>query len=330
MADKKAPKKKSTNKTQPKTKSASSLKAAADGRTRKLTRRSEKKQAKVAIRQASLPSAWSLLKSSIKHLYTHKRLFIGILLVYGLLNLLFARGISGSFQLSSLNKQLTDSFGSDISGLSKGTALFGLLLGTGASTSSEAGSIYQTIFIVLTSLALIWALRNTYSEKKKIRVKEAYYKSTQPLVPFILVGLLIAVQLIPLLVTASLYSTVQSGGLAASGPEQVLWAVVLMIGAATSLFFTCSSLMALYIVTLPGTHPRVALKAARKLVRLRRIIIIRKILFLPAALLFFMALVLIPLIIILAPAAEVLFLVSTILLLGVFHSYYYSLYRSLL
>jgi hypothetical protein len=88
--------------------------------------------------------------------------------------------------------------------------------------------------------------------------------------------------------------------------------------------------MALYIVTLPDMTPMQALKAARALVRYRRWVVLRKVLFLPLALLLIGALIVIPFALYVTPVAPLVFFVLTIIALAVLHSYMYLLYRQLL
>ncbi len=299
-------------------------------RLRKLTRRQNKKRKHEAANKKKLPSAWSILKRSLLHLYTHKGLFLGILAVYAILNIMFVKGISGSLQLSTLRQQLSDTFGGQLGKLGTGVTLFGLLVGSFASTPSEVAGAYQTLLIIIMSLALIWALRQTYDNTLRVRVKDAFYHGMYPLVPLFIVLFFILLQLIPFAVTSSVYATAQGNGLIASGAENIIWLTVFGLGVAASLYFLSSSLFAFYIVTLPDGKPRAALKQARQLVRYRRLIIIRKLLFLPAILILFAAATLIPLIILFPPAAEALFFLLTIVVLAVFHSYIYTLYRELL
>ena len=92
----------------------------------------------------------------------------------------------------------------------------------------------------------------------------------------------------------------------------------------------CSSLFALYIVTLPNVTPMKALRSARQLVLHRRFLVLRKILFMPLALLVLGAIIMIPLIIFLTFAAEWIFFLLSMFVLTVVHAYMYTLYRELL
>lgn len=299
-------------------------------RLRNLSRRENKKKSKIEQRSKKVISSWQILKLSLRHLYQNKKLFLGILAIYGVLYILFVKGISSNFQIGSLRENLKETFGGKLGTFSTGLALYGLLLGSAGSGSGDISGTYQTILVVITSLALIWALRQTYSGAKKLRIRDSFYKGMYALVPFIIVMLAIVVQLLPALIVSSLYSVLQNNSLIVGTPEQVVATIVLIAGLMLSLFWISSSLFAVYIVTLPNTDPRDALRAAKKLIRFRRAVIIRRVLFLPLVLLIISAAILIPLIILLAPAAEVLFVLFTILVIAVVHSYFYTLYRSLL
>lgn len=299
-------------------------------RLKKLTKRQEKKVLKTTQRSLEIPKARVVFIQSIQHLYRHKKLFAGILLTYGLLYVLFVKGIGANFQLGNLKDNLKESFNEKVSGINAGIALYGLLLGTAGTSTNEAGGTYQTILLVIVSLALIWALRTTYGKDLKPRIRDSFYKGMYPLVPFLLVMLVIVVQLVPALITATIFTIVQNNGLAVGLFQNVLMYALLLAGLVWSFYMLSSSLFAMYIVTLPDTGPRAALKSARKLTHYRRWILLRKIFFLPVVLLLISAIVLIPLIILVPVLAEITFLLFTITILGVIHSYYYSLYRSLL
>ena len=300
-------------------------------RLRPLNKRQRTKQVKLVERALKLPSVWVLLGRSLRHLYRHKKLFLGILLVYGVLYVLFVKGISANFQLGNLRASLDETFSGELNGFGTGVALFGLLLGSAGTAANEVGGAYQTALVVIISLALIWALRNTFNPQNiKLRIRDSFYQGMYPLVPFILVCLVLVVQSLPALITSSIYSVVQSNGLAVGTLQQGIALAVLLSGILWTFYLLSSSLFALYIVTLVDTPPMAALKSARKLVKFKRKAILRKVIFLPIILLLFSAIILIPLIILVPFAAELLFMIFTILLLGVVHSYLYTLYRSLL
>ena len=86
----------------------------------------------------------------------------------------------------------------------------------------------------------------------------------------------------------------------------------------------CSSLFALYIVTLPDMTPLKALRSARQLVRYRRPLVFRKLLYLPVALLVIASVIMIPVIALIAPAAPWVLFVLAIGALITAHTYMYT------
>lgn len=278
---------------------------------------------------AKLSGAFRLLARAISLIRLHWRLFLGITLVYGFLTVILVRGVGGGIDLASLKSSLKGGLGGNYSDLATGAALFSYLLGSAGSSTTPAGGTYQTLLTILISLVVIWALRQVLADKA-IRVRDAFYRGTYPLIPFILVLLVIGLQLIPLAVGSWLYTTVVGNGIAVNGLEKLLWALVFFLLSLLSLYMLCSSLFALYIVTLPDMTPMKALRSARELVRHRRFLVLRKILFLPFALLVIGAVIMIPLILFITPLAQWIFFALTMAVIIIVHSYMYTLYRELL
>jgi hypothetical protein len=207
--------------------------------------------------------------------------------------------------------------------------LFGALIGSAGNTTSQVAATYQSLLIVLTSLALIWAIRKTVANDTA-SVKEAFYRGTAQFVPLILVICVIGLQLIPLLIGGVAYGAIQNGGLAVTSLEKIIVVAVLVLLILGSLYLLSSSLFAIYIVTLPGMTPMKALRGARELTRKKRWLLVRKIVFLPFALLMISAVIIIPTILIVSVVAGWLFFAMSIIALAVMHAYMYLLYKELL
>lgn len=319
-----ATKQKAKTKTRPATKAKP-----APTRVRKLTRRGRKK----AVRQQKrMPGGIRILRSALGHLWAHKRLFGIIFGIYLALYVLLVKGLATNFQLNQTRLLLEETFGDTISSLETSAALFGSLLGTAGASASEAGSVYQIVLLMLFSLIIIWCLRASFERKNgdKISIKRAFYTSTYPLVPYVLVGLVMLVQLVPALLVLTIYSVVSANNIAFGAAEQIFWFVLMLTGMAVSVYWLCSSVFASYIVTLPNTSPMIALRSARKLVKYRRWTIIRRLLFLPFVLMIFLLVVFLPLVFFAPVLAEVAFLVASLAGLFVAHAYVYVLYRELL
>lgn len=287
------------------------------------------KPAKPTRRPVKLPSAWQLAKQSAMMLWEHKQLFIGITLMYGLLNLVLVQGLTGGADISSLKASVNSAFSGHLGFLATGIGTFAVLVGTAGNNGSQTAGAYQMILAIISSLAIIWALRQV-SLGKRPGIRDAYYRGMYPLIPFIIVLFVIGLQLVPLVVGSSVYTLVINNGIATHAIEKILWGLLAILLSFLTLYMLSSSLFALYIATLPDMTPMKALRSARELVRHRRWTVLRKLLCLPIFLLLVAAIVMVPLIIILAPLASWVFFLLTMFSLAAVHSYVYNLYRELL
>lgn len=224
-----------------------------------------------------LPSSFKVIKSSFGVMKSNKKVLLGMIAIYFLLNILFVKSLASSVDVPGLKHQLTSS---NITGFSLSATLVGVVAGTSGSSASEVGNLYQTILVIISILAFIWLFRHTSEAKKtsrqKILVRQPYYEGMTPLIPFLLVISVVGLQLIPMLVGVSLFSVVQQNGLAATGLEIFVWGLLAVLLTLLTFYMISSSIFALIIVTLPNTKPIAALKSARKVVEFRRWVLMRK------------------------------------------------------
>ncbi|HET9174469.1 MAG TPA: hypothetical protein VFN56_04270 [Candidatus Saccharimonadales bacterium] len=284
---------------------------------------------KVPVPVRKLPNVLVLTRQAAMVLWRHKALFAGIIIIYGLLNVVLVQGLANSTDVTSLKQTLNQAFTGHLRQVTSGLAIFVILVGSAGNGSSPTAGAYQVFLIVIVSLAVIWALRQVLAGTS-VRVRDAYYKGMYPLIPLVLVLAMIAVQLLPLVIGASIYSLVVNNGIAVNGWQQAAWALGAIALACLSLYWVCSSLFAGYIVTLPDMTPMKALRSARELVRYRRWQIIRKLLWLPLLLFIVAAVIMLPIIVWLTPVAQWVFFILTMFAVAVVHAYMYSLYRELL
>ncbi len=284
---------------------------------------------KAVKRPVKLPNAWQLAQTAWQTLWAHKKLFIVITLIYGLLNLVLVQGLAGGTDVSTLKHSLNQAFTGQLGPLASAASVFVVLIGSSGNSSSQTAGAYQLLLGIITSLAVIWALRQVLAGTA-IRIKDAYYRGMYPLVPFILVLLLIGLQLLPLLIGSTLYNLVISNGIAVNLIEKLACLLLFMLLSIWSLYMISASLFAMYIVTLPDMTPLKALRSARELTRGRRWTVLRKILCLPIILLAAAAVGMVPIIIVLTPLAQWIFFLLTMFALVAIHAYMYTLYRELL
>lgn len=277
----------------------------------------------------TLPSIWQLTATAGQTLWRHKRLLGGISLVYGLLNLLLVRGLGSGINVSSLRTSFDHTLGGHPGAIVSGAGTFLNLLSASNSTVSQAAAVYQLLLVLIVSLAVIWALRQALAGFT-VSVRDAYYRGMYPFIPFILVFLIIGLQLIPLALGSALYSLAIGKGIAVYFIEKLAWGLLYALLALVTLYLVSASLLSVYIVTLPDMTPLKALRSARELVRGRRWLVLRKILWLPLFLLVAAAVLMVPAIIIAAPLAQWLFLLLIMVTPAMTHTYMYTLYRELL
>jgi len=292
-------------------------------RTRQGTKAQRRLQAKKTASKQAVPTSFSVLDQVFRLFQRHWKVLGGIMLVYLVLNIVFANGLSTVINnFSSVKDNLAAS--RNFSGALDG---FGSLLG-GSAGGSESASVIQSVLIVLMSLVIIWALRQLLAGKK-FSVKEAYYNSMFPLIPFLLVILVIIIQLLPITLGAGLVALIVSA-LSSSGLATFIMVLLILPLFSWSVYMLSSSIFALYIVTLPDMQPRQALRSAKKLVSFRRLKIIRRLLFLPIFILVVMAVVILPLILYVHILVVAVFYLLSILAFLFAHTYLYTLYRGLL
>jgi hypothetical protein len=276
-----------------------------------------------------LPTAWHITKVAADMLWQNRVLFIGITLTYGVLNLLFVQGLTSSTNINNLKTTAEHAAQGHFNALGSGLNIFVGLVGSGGNGSSQTVGTYQVILGLIASLAIIWALRQTFAGIR-VGVRDAYYRGMYPLVPFLLVLLVLCIQLIPLAVGAKLYNTLATGGVALGFLEKGISLALFLALASWSLYMICSSVFALYITTLPDMTPVKALRSARGLVRYRRWTILRKALCLPVILFIIYTIIMVPIIAWATPLATWVFFLLTMFALLAIHSYMYTLYRELL
>lgn len=290
----------------------------------------KKQQAKkLDSKKQSLPSVISLARTTLNVLSNNKRLFGGVILIYSILSFLFVQGLGSAFDISETKQQVEDFLGTDSDRLGTSFALFGYMVGSLSGQTSELSSAYQMLLTLVIALASIWAVRQILAGDKP-SIRDVFYKSMCPVIPFLFVLFAIGLQLLPAMLGSFLYTTINELGLAVDGFEKLVWLVIFALLTAWSLYMVTSSLFALYIVTLPDMTPMRALRSARDLVKRRRLFVFARIMFLPIALILVSIAIFVPLLMFATPLVEPLFLVTTGLGIVIANTYMYSLYRSLL
>ena len=280
-----------------------------------------------------LPSSWQLFRRTANLLWLHRKKVMLFLLVFALLLVVFVRGLSGGVNLTDLKEQVKESTGAEGDALVVSTVLFTNLIASTSTTTSDVAAMYQAIIILICSLAFIWILRQiSASRVESFRIRDAFYRGPQQIVPFLLVLGVIALEFIPMSIGSFLLTTASGTGI--EGGELFTVMIIAVLLAVLSIYLISGSIMAIYIVTLPGTNPMKALRTSSALTQLHRWSIVRKMIMFGLLVLAIFALFFIPLLVLIPDGyefiAEGLYFIGTMLLFCFGHTYLYSLYRSLM
>ena len=158
--------------------------------------------------------------------------------------------------------------------LSYGLFWYGL---TFSDTGSTTSALYGSVFGIIASLASIWMIRHREAGEE-VTIRFAYYRGMVQLIPFFLVLAVLSLQLIPAGVGFFIFEISTTSGFVVTALEQSVPILIWVFGGILSLYWLTATLMALYVVTIPGTLPMDALAAGKKLVDGRRWFIQRRLL----------------------------------------------------
>jgi len=303
--------------------------SSANARVRKGTKRQTRAKAKTEARAVAIPSSFKLVGQVFRTFRAYWKPLLGIVIVYLILNIFFASGLSGlSSAVNDIKTNLDNSAG-NMHPIAKGLSGFAALVGSAGVSGSASGSILQSVLFVVESLVIIWAIRQLLAGRK-IGVKQAYYSSMYPLIPFLIIIFVILLELIPLALGTLVLSAILTSVITTVSLASWVGWFFFIVFAIPSIYWLTSSIFALYIVTLPDIEPREALRSARNLVRYRRWQVLPKVIFLPVFILLVMAVIIIPLILYASfLVAPVFYFLSMLTILFV-HAYLYCLYRGLI
>jgi|GEM_PF-2378845 len=289
--------------------------------------RSFRLQKKIKPEPRYIPSSGELLKSSTAFLWKNKKIFFFIILIHAFFYVTIIRSPL-STSIGDIQTTINSVLGDNSQKTTKGTlATLGSVLTV--STSSQSSKSLLPISIFLMSLIYIWAIRELHA-KQTIKARDAYYRGLSPLISCALVLIVASIQLIPFAAAASVYGIARSSSLFASGFEDLSIFIVALIVGVLSLFWVTSTIIAFYIVTLPGMYPMKALRSAKKIVQFQRFQVFKRIFALPI-LLILCYLLLLALVIRFA-TGQVFFLIELLqlIILPLIHVYLYKLYRTLI
>ena len=262
-------------------------------RTFRMTRRRDYK------RSLTLPGYWAFTLSVWRTLWSNRRLFGGLMIVYVAVTIVVS-GVGQQESYSNLVSALQASSGDLFKGDFGSITQAGLLLAASVSNGltpdvTQAQSVIGTLVVLFGWLATVWALRNTLAGHRP-RLQDALYNSGSPVLASVLVSFIAVLQLLPAAIALILYTAADTSGMLESGVTAMLvWMSILLLGI-LSLYWISSTFIALVIITLPGMYPMSALRAAGDLVVGRRLRVLYRILWLVLVVMLVWVVIMIPII----------------------------------
>lgn len=227
------------------------------------------------VRPLSLPNPLLFILEVNKTIWSYRRIFLPLMLIYGLLYAALA-GIASQDTytqiVSSIEQAGSDVVSDNGSPLEQaGLTLLSIASGNVNGSITEAQQIFGVLLGLMAWLTTVWLLRNIFAGNK-VRVRDGLYNSGSPIIATALILLVIVVQLLPVALAAIGYAAASSSGLIANGGVEAMlfWIAGGLLGL-LSLYWISSSLFAMIIVTLPGMYPMKALNASREIVLSRRL-----------------------------------------------------------
>lgn len=253
------------------------------------------------VRPLELPGYISFTHYVNKTVWSHRKLFIGLGVIYLILFTILV-GVGSQDTYNSLVDLLKDANSGvvegDLSQVGQAGLLFLTIASVGITDSpTEAQQIYAVLLGLMVWLTTVWLLRNTLAGHK-VRVRDGLYNAGAPLLSTFLVVLVLVVQFIPLLLAVLGYGAATTSGLLSGGVEAMLfWFAASFLGL-LSIFWATSTIFGLVMVTLPGMYPMKALRNAGDLVLGRRVKVLLRWLWMLAMVALLWVVVLIPTILI--------------------------------
>ena len=276
-----------------------------------------------------LPGSLALSKRAVQILRSNWRMFGTLIAIYALASLILVRGFNASFNVPEVKTALGSIVGGKLAVVTVTASVYGVILGTLGTVGTATGATYQSILLVVMTLATIWSLR-TVMNGEQAPIREAFYRGMYPLMVFLTVIVIIGVQLLPIIVGAWLYNVLIGGGILISGFEKACGLILFLLLAVLSLYMITSSLFALFISTIPNMSPLTALRSARQLVAHRRLTVLSRVLALVFILPLAAGVVMVPFILFVPLIAEWVFFVISHVGSIFIVTYLYLLYKELL
>jgi hypothetical protein len=242
------------------------------------------------VRRLNMPGLLSHAVRSLRMIFSHKKLFIPLLVGAVVINMLLV-GLMSEDTYTSLQDTLEETNESLASGQLGTVAKASLLLVSTVTTGGLTGGMteVQVIFVILIFLTIwlttIYLLRQLKAGHKP-KLRDGLYNALAPFIATLIVLLVTLIFLVPVLILIVTYSAAVTTGFLATPFYAFCFFVFAALLIALSGYLLPGAIMALTAVTTPGIYPFTAINLSFDLVVSRRIRVFIRLIFL----LFFLAL----------------------------------------
>lgn len=290
---------------------------------------SQKSKPKKIKYQIVLSSSWSLFKKSLRTIEYQKKFLSFAVVSYAVLSALLVVKISSFDHVSRVKSTYVHGLLTIGKNLSASLSTLGSLSGTVGGSNNSASSVLQFLLFLIFSLIFIKAIREA-SRSRKLKFSDGVYTSCYPIIQFLLVIIILALESIPILFATYFFNTIFSNGIAPSWIERTIWTIVCAAFLLFGLYLLISSIFSLFIVTLPNMRPWASIKSSWKLVKSRRLLVARKIIAMIVSLFVGLGILALILVWLLPVISAWVLLILGLMSFVLVYTYMYSLYRELL
>lgn len=227
------------------------------------------------VRKTEIPGIISHLLSSLKIIFKNWKLFLPFILLIIVLNCILV-GLMSQETYNQFQDLLNQTEESMATGKVSNSVKAGLLLISTVTTGgltlhmSDVQSVFSVILFLLIWLVTIFILRQVMA-KRKIKLRDALYNSTTPLISTFAVLAVVLIQCIPIFLVVVAYSAAIETNFLSTPFYALVFFIFAALMIILSAYLLSSSLIALVSVTAPGLYPIRALNIASDLMASRRI-----------------------------------------------------------
>lgn len=247
-------------------------------------------------RDLKIPGYWAFTGEVVKLFLKHKKMYLILILSFSVATI-FLSSMMSQETYQQLKDAMNEAEQSGFSGVLTTVGLFsGVAMSYLTGSSSGSSQLIPGIMIGLfTWLSTIWLTRAVVAGKRP-KVRDGIYSSGSPVIAMMVLVMVAIIQMIPAAIAVVIYGALNASGVL----DQTI--ILMSAGGATILIVTMSSywlvstLLAMIIITLPGSYPFRSLRLAGDIVTGRRTRLLLRLLWAMVLLAILWFIVLIPII----------------------------------